>query len=186
MPGLPSRPTEFKSLSSSKGRDGEPNIWSVLQMLLPYPREWNSLLYASPGFPGGAVVKNLPANAGDARDVGLIPGSRRSPGLEDPLEEEMATHYSLLTWITPWTGAWQARSHGVSKNRTWLSTHGISRRFWVFCVIFQFFSLGSWSLDNKTWVSGPSCCLWMVIPQLAIPAPFNRWWAWLPRNLKVI
>ena len=70
-------------------------------MLLPYPREWNSLLYASPGFPGGAVVKNLPANAGDARDVGLIPGSRRSPGLEDPLEEEMATHYSLLTWITP-------------------------------------------------------------------------------------
>ena len=25
-------------------------------------------------FPGGAVVKNLPANAGDARDMGLIPG----------------------------------------------------------------------------------------------------------------
>ena len=30
---------------------------------------------------GGAVVKNPPANAGDARDVGLIHGSRRSPGL---------------------------------------------------------------------------------------------------------
>ena len=27
------------------------------------------------GFPGGTVVKNLPANAGDTRDVGLIPGS---------------------------------------------------------------------------------------------------------------
>ena len=27
-----------------------------------------------PGFPCGTVVKNLPANAGDARDVGLIPG----------------------------------------------------------------------------------------------------------------
>ena len=26
------------------------------------------------------MVKNLPANAGDARDVGLIPGSGRSPG----------------------------------------------------------------------------------------------------------
>ena len=26
------------------------------------------------GFPSGAVVKNLPANAGDERDVGLIPG----------------------------------------------------------------------------------------------------------------
>ena len=32
------------------------------------------------GFPGGAVVKNLPSNAGDARDTGLIFGSRRSLG----------------------------------------------------------------------------------------------------------
>ena len=31
-------------------------------------------------FPGGSVVKNLPANAGDAGDVGLIPGLERSPG----------------------------------------------------------------------------------------------------------
>ena len=31
------------------------------------------------GFPGGVVVKNLPANAGDARDSGLIFKSRRSP-----------------------------------------------------------------------------------------------------------
>jgi len=32
------------------------------------------------GFPGSAVVKNPPANAGDAGDWGLIPGSGRSPG----------------------------------------------------------------------------------------------------------
>ena len=32
------------------------------------------------GFPGGSVVKNLPVNAGDVRDVGSIPGSGRSPG----------------------------------------------------------------------------------------------------------
>ena len=32
------------------------------------------------GFPGGAVVKNLPANARDARDMGSVPGSRRFPG----------------------------------------------------------------------------------------------------------
>ena len=31
-------------------------------------------------FPGGAVVKNPPANTGDARDAGSIPGSGRSPG----------------------------------------------------------------------------------------------------------
>ena len=41
------------------------------------------------------VVKNLPANAGDARDVDL--------GQEDPLEEGMATHSSILAWRIPWT-----------------------------------------------------------------------------------
>ena len=32
------------------------------------------------GFPGGTVVKNLPTNTGDTRDVGLIPGMGRSSG----------------------------------------------------------------------------------------------------------
>ena len=31
-------------------------------------------------FPGGAVVKNLPANEKEARDIGSIPGLGRSPG----------------------------------------------------------------------------------------------------------
>ena len=43
------------------------------------------------------VVKNPPANAGDIRDADLI------PGLEDPLEEGMATHSSILAWRIPWT-----------------------------------------------------------------------------------
>ena len=43
------------------------------------------------------VVKILPANAGDIKDMGLIPGQ------EDPLEEGMATHSSILTWRIPWT-----------------------------------------------------------------------------------
>ena len=33
------------------------------------------------GFPGGSVVKNLSASAGDPGDTGSIPGSRRSPGV---------------------------------------------------------------------------------------------------------
>ena len=33
------------------------------------------------GFPGGTVVKNLPANTGDTRDMGSIPNSGRSPGV---------------------------------------------------------------------------------------------------------
>ena len=40
------------------------------------------------------LVKNLPVNAGD---VGSI------PGLEDPLEKEVATHTSILAWKIPWT-----------------------------------------------------------------------------------
>ena len=35
------------------------------------------------GFPGGSVVKNPPANAGDEGQMGSIPGSGRSPGGED-------------------------------------------------------------------------------------------------------
>ena len=45
---------------------------------------------------GALVVKNPPANAGDIRDVGSIPGLGRS------LEEGMATHSSILAWIIPW------------------------------------------------------------------------------------
>ena len=44
-----------------------------------------------------ALVKNLPANAGDVRDAGLIPGQ------EDPLEKRMATYSSILACRTPWT-----------------------------------------------------------------------------------
>ena len=46
------------------------------------------------GFPGGAVGKSPPANAGDQRS---IPGSGRSP------EKEMATYFSVLAWEIPWT-----------------------------------------------------------------------------------
>ena len=42
------------------------------------------------GSPGGSVVKNLPANARDAGDMGSIPGLERSPG------EENGIHSSIL------------------------------------------------------------------------------------------
>ena len=64
-------------------------------------------------FPGGLVVKNSPANAGDIRDVGLIPGSGRSPrgGHGNPL------HYSCLK--NPMDrGAWWAAVHKVTRSRT--------------------------------------------------------------------
>ena len=46
------------------------------------------------GFPGGSVVKNPPANAGDTRLI---------LGWEGPLEQEMITHSSILAWEIPQT-----------------------------------------------------------------------------------
>ena len=43
-------------------------------------RGYFAILIKIKGLPGGASVKNLPANAGDTRDMGLTPGSGRSPG----------------------------------------------------------------------------------------------------------
>ena len=48
----------------------------------------------------------------------------QSLGQEDPLEEEMATHSSILAWEIPWTrGAWWALVYAVTKTQTWLSMH---------------------------------------------------------------
>ena len=59
------------------------------------------------------LVKNLPANAGDIRDVGSIPGSGRSPeeGNGNPLQ------YSCLENSMD-RGAWRATGHGVTKSQT--------------------------------------------------------------------
>ena len=62
--------------------------------------------------PGGAVVKNLPANAGDPRDVGSIPEPGRFPGGGNGNPP----------------GAWQATAHGVTKSRTGLSDRTRTRR----------------------------------------------------------
>ena len=46
------------------------------------------------GFSGGSMVKNLPA---------MKKTWVQSLGREDPLEEDMATHFSILAWKIPWT-----------------------------------------------------------------------------------
>ena len=59
------------------------------------------------------VVKNLPTNAGDVRDVGSVPGLGRSPGEGNgnPLQ------YSCLE--NPMDrGGWQAMVHGATKSQT--------------------------------------------------------------------
>ena len=73
-----------------------------------------SLIYSKVGFPGGAVVKNLPTNG---EDEGSIPRSGRSPGgghgnplqcscLENPMDR----------------GTWRATVHGVARVKHDLAT----------------------------------------------------------------
>ena len=64
------------------------------------------------------MVKNLPANAGDAGDTGLIPGSARSPGGGN----DSSLQYSCLENSTD-RGAWWAIVHRVGKSQTGLNTH---------------------------------------------------------------
>ena len=73
------------------------------------------------GFPGDAMVKNMPANAEDA---GSISGSRRSPGVENgnPLK------YSCLENSVD-RGVWQATVHRVTKSQTRLKRLSTSTHF---------------------------------------------------------
>ena len=68
------------------------------------------------GFPGSALVKNLSAYAGDARDSGPVPGSGRSSGVgtSNPLQ------YSCLE-NSMGRGAWWATVHVIAKSQTLLS-----------------------------------------------------------------
>ena len=68
------------------------------------------------GFLGGRVVNNLPANAGNARDAGLIPELGRLPGEgnDNPLQ------YPCLENSMD-RGAWQATVQWVTESQTRLS-----------------------------------------------------------------
>ena len=87
-------------------------------MFVFYPCDVDFILFLIPcsiylipqallGFPGGSVVKSLPANTGDA---GSTPESRRSPGIGNG----NLLQYSCLKNPID-RGAWQATVHGVTK-----------------------------------------------------------------------
>ena len=62
------------------------------------------------------MVKNAPAKAEDSGHVGSILGQ------EDPLEEEMVTHSTILAWKVPWTEKPdELQSMGLQKSPTGLS-----------------------------------------------------------------
>ena len=92
--------THMRSLEESKSQRQKGEWW------VPVPEASQLAL----------VVKNLPADAGDTRDVSLIPGPGRSPGGEhgNPLQ------YSGLENPAD-RGPWRAAVHGVTKSRIGLS-----------------------------------------------------------------
>ena len=99
------------------------------QMTHYYFTCWSLLIHCfwSTGFPGGSVVENPPASAGD---VGLIHGSRRSPGgggqptqyscPRIPCTEEPGRLSRVRLFATPWTVAHQAlQSMEFSRQEYW-------------------------------------------------------------------
>ena len=50
-----------------------------------------------------------------AQMVKNLPAMQETPGQKGPLEEEMATHSSILAWRIPWT---KTSVHGVAKSQT--------------------------------------------------------------------
>ena len=67
------------------------------------------------------MVKNLPANAGDARHTVLKPGLGRSSGVGNG----NLLHYSCLKNSMD-RGIWGATVHGITKSRTQLKTHSLT------------------------------------------------------------
>ena len=66
------------------------------------------------GFPGSSAGKGYACNAGDR--------GARSLGWEDPMEEGMATHSSILAWSVPMDREdWQATVRGFAKSQTRLN-----------------------------------------------------------------
>ena len=132
------------------------------------------------------VVRNLPANAGDVRDVGRIPGSGRSPGgwhgntLQDSYMENPMDR-----------GDWQADVHRVAQSQTRLSRHSCTWQIWnIFLVslgkllkdvngrFYLYLSISNYSfsvilgLKNRLLINQLLCCIWVMYPFIYCREPF--------------
>ena len=121
------------------------------------------------------VVKNPPANAGDATERGSVPGLERSP------EEGMVTHSSILAWWIPLDrGAWRATVHRVAKSQTWPTRFQSLSRVWLFATPWtaagqaSLSITNSWSLLTLMSIESvmPSNHLILCLPLLLLPSIF--------------
>ena len=113
------------------------------------------------------VVKNSPVNAGDVRDMGLIPGSGRSPGggPGNPLQ------YSCLeNPMDRW--AWQAAVHRVRNSQVWLSDWACTHMFTLGpCGLCRTISLLIVLISNST---------------CKVPLPWNTAYTGIKRRPKIM
>ena len=98
--------------------------------------------WLSLGFPGGLVVKNLPANAGDVRDAVSTPGLGRSPGgghgnslqyscLENPMDR-VAWQAVVHSFTKSWTRLKRLSMHILRSQ--FLTLEALLLGFWFVCT----------------------------------------------------
>ena len=141
----------------------EPQMYTLTpgSAKLSGPKEKGMSNAGSMCFPGGAVIKNPPANAGDATEVGSIPGSGRSPGgghgnpfqysyLENPMDRG-----TLRATIQ----GWQRVRHGWSDSmqaQTIITQQAVKSGMGT-----EEQNIGSW---HSTLFLGYSCFLFLSCP----------------------
>ena len=115
------------------------------------------------------VSKNPPANTGDLRDVGSIPGSRRSPGGR----HGKRLHYSCL-WNPMDREAWWSTVHRVTMSQTWLKWLSMHVRR----LYFSFVCKKNISVKPFRIVSLPTSKVWVI----ELPVTSNIYWDiyWVP------
>ena len=106
-------------------QQGESAIYMIVPSLLDIPSIPNPFhpFGHHRGIPGGSEIKNPPANAGDARGAGSIPGSRRSHGGGNgrPLWYPCLDPLQYFCLENPRDrGAWWAAFYRVAQSQTWL------------------------------------------------------------------
>ena len=133
------------------------------------------------GFPGGSVGEESSHNAGDARDLHLIPGGRRSQ------EKEMATHWSIWMGNPMDRGALWAMVHGVASvghNLVTKPPPHDDEIFWFLKILISFsifFILVLFSIFEdifaaySIWVNGPFFFFFQYLKDV-IPVSSVFWW----------
>ena len=70
------------------------NMYTLLHIGFPHQYTWHPMSFIIRSFPGGSMLKNLPA---------MQEMKVQTLGWEDLLEEGMATHSTIHAWRIPWT-----------------------------------------------------------------------------------